>query len=130
MLSILPNLSQGLSHSRKCTKTIKTIGDQDKPLKVVQRLLINTVGGRDYSAQETCHLLLQLPLYMASRDFIILGTDGTRAVENNLDVNNPATALSILDHYHSRPTTTDMTLYHFAQNYTMSKNQNIETKLL
>ena len=28
----------------------------------VQKLLINSVGERDYSAQETCHLLLQLPL--------------------------------------------------------------------
>ena len=46
---------------------------------------------------------MQLPLYMASRDFVILGTDGTRAVENTLDNESPATALSILDHYRSRP---------------------------
>lgn len=42
---------------------------------------------------------------MASRDFVILGTDGTHAVENSLDNESPATALSILDHYRSRPTT-------------------------
>ena len=61
---------------------------------------------------------------MASRDFVILGTDGTRAVENSLDNESPATALSILDHYRSRPTTfqySEMTLLHFAQNYTMSQ---------
>ena len=32
-------------------------------LKAVQKLLINTVGERDYSAQETCHLLPQLPMF-------------------------------------------------------------------
>ncbi len=93
--------------------------------------MINTIGGRDYSAQETCHLLLQLPLYMASRDFVILGTDGTRAVENNLDNESPATALSFLDHYRSRPTTfeyNEMTLLHFDQNYTMSQTDS-EPKL-
>ena len=54
---------------------------------------------------------------MASRDFVILGTDGTRAVENTLDNESPATALSILDHYHSYPTKlqySEMTLLHFA----------------
>ena len=45
---------------------------------------MNTVGERDYSAQETCHLLLQTPLYMASRDFVVL-IDGTRMVEAQLE---------------------------------------------
>ncbi|CAB4435574.1 unnamed protein product [Rhizophagus irregularis] len=37
-----------------------------------QRLLLHTVSERDYSAQETCHLLLGLPLYHSSRPFVIL----------------------------------------------------------
>ena len=64
---------------------VKQLADQDKPLKAVQKLLINSVGERDYSAQETCHLLLQLPLYMASRDFVILSVDGTRVVQDQLN---------------------------------------------
>ena len=48
------------------------VNDDDKSLKAVQKLPINTTAERDYSAQETCHLLLQLPMFMASRDFIIL----------------------------------------------------------
>ena len=40
-------------------------------LKAVEKLVINTVGERDYSAQETCHLLLQLPMFKTSRDFSI-----------------------------------------------------------
>ena len=46
-----------------------------------------------------------------------------RAIENSLDDENPATALSILDHYHTCPTSqyTEMTLLNFAQKYTMSQ---------
>ena len=72
-------------------------------MKVVQKLLVNTVGERDYSAQETCRLLLQIPLYMASREFVVLSLDGTRMVEVQLEEDQPATVLSSLDHYLARP---------------------------
>ena len=52
-------------------------------VKAVQKFLINAIGERDYSAQETCHLLLQLPMYKASRSFTYLSLDGSRAVEGN-----------------------------------------------
>jgi len=35
----------------------------------IQKLLINSVTERDISAQETCHLLLSIPLYHSSRNF-------------------------------------------------------------
>ena len=44
---------------------VQTLKDNSSALKVVQKLLINSVGERDFSAfsaEETCHLLLQLPL--------------------------------------------------------------------
>ena len=47
---------------------VKSLKDDSTSLKAVQKLLINSVGERDYSAQETCHLLLQLPLICSSRD--------------------------------------------------------------
>ena len=82
---------------------VKQLAHQDKPLKAVQKLYINNIGERDYSAQETCHLLLQLPLYMASRYFVILSVDGTRMVQDQLNEDSPATALSTVDHYGNRP---------------------------
>ena len=48
---------------------VRGLNEDDRSLKAVQKLLINTIAGRDYSAQETCHILLQLPMFMASRDF-------------------------------------------------------------
>ena len=37
---------------------MKSIKDDGTSLQVVQKLLINSVAERDFSAQETCHLLL------------------------------------------------------------------------
>ena len=105
-------------------KIVRSLKDDNTSLKAVQKLLINSVGERDYSAQQTCHLLLQLPMVKASRDFIVLSLDGSRSVEDQLNEGQLATALSILDHYIARPTTPwfrDMKLLHFAQQHTMPK---------
>ena len=77
---------------------VRGLKEDDGALKAVQKLLISTTAERDYSAQETCHLLLMLPMYMASRDFVILSLDRSRQVEERLEEGKPATALSVLDH--------------------------------
>ena len=106
------------------SKIVRSLKDDNTSLKAVQKLLINSIGDRDYSAQETCHLLLQLLMFKAFRDFIVLSLDESRAVEEQLDDGQPATALSILDHYIARPATLwfrDMKLLHFVQQHTMPK---------
>ena len=98
--------------------------DSTSSVRAAQKLLINSVGDRDYSAQETCHLILQLPMFRASRDFIVLSLDGSRVVEDHLVEDQPATALSVLDHYAARSNSAplnEMTLLHFTQHYTMPK---------
>jgi hypothetical protein len=106
------------------TSIVHSLKDGNTSLKAVQKLLINSVGERDYSAQETCHLLMQLPMFKASRDFIVLSLDGSRAVEERLEEHHHATAISILDHYMRRPNSApldDITLLEFARQYTMPK---------
>ena len=106
------------------TTIIRSLQEGNTSLKVVQKLLINAAGKRDYSAQETCHLLLQLPMFKTSRNFIILSLDGSRAVEDHLEQHQSATAASIVDHYMQRPTTplfNNVTLIEFARQYTMPK---------
>ena len=84
---------------------LKTLKSDGSSLKMVQKLMISSVGERDYSAQETCHLLLGLPIYMASRNFVILSLDGSRQVDNNQEEGTAVVTLaSQLDHYRSRPT--------------------------
>ena len=102
------------------TKIVKNLKDGNRSLKAVQKLLIHTVGDRDYSAQETCHILLQLPMYKCSRDFIVLSLDGSRAVEDRVHDDGRVTAPSTLDHYLVRPATpvfNNMTLLEFTQSY-------------
>ena len=103
---------------------VRNLKDNGSALKVVQKLLINSVGERDFSAQETCHLLLQLPLIKSTRDFIILSLDGSRQVQERPDDGETATASSVLDHYIHRPQNSTfefMTLLHFSQHYSMPK---------
>ncbi len=103
---------------------VQGLREEDIVLKAVQKLLINTVDDRDYSAQETCHLLLQLPMYRASHDFVVLSLDGSCTVEERLQEGQPATVASVLNHYISRPATPEfetMTLLHFIQHYSMPK---------
>ena len=111
------------------TTIVRSLREGNSSLKAVHKLLINTVGERDYSAQETCHLLLQLPMFKASHDFIILSLDGSRAVEDHLEEGQRATALSIVDHYMGRPDSPQfntMTLLEFARQYSMPKTLGAE----
>ena len=70
---------------------IKNINDDGIPLKVVQKLLTSTVGERDFSTQETCLLLLMLPMVRLIRDFVVLNLDGSREVDDNLEADKPVT---------------------------------------
>ena len=68
-------------------------------------------------------------MFKASRDFIILSLDGSRAVEDHLVEEQHATAPSTIDHYLVRPTTApfnNITLLEFARQYTMPKTLGTE----
>ena len=56
---------------------VRSLNEDNSSFKAVQK---NSVGERDYSVQGTCHILLQLPMFRASRDFVVLSLDGSRAV--------------------------------------------------
>jgi len=79
--------------------------------------MIKSVGEIDYSAQETCHLLLQLPMYRASQEFFILSLDGSRQDDDRLEEGNErATLDSQIDHYCARPHHMEfLTLLEFVQ---------------
>ena len=61
-------------------------------------------------------------MFRASRDFIVLSLDGSRGVEDHPTDDQPATALSILDHYKGRPHShfQDMTLLLYTQQFPVS----------
>ena len=107
---------------------VNSLKEGNSSVTAVQKLLINTIGERDYSAQETCHLLLQLPMFKASRDFVVLSLDGSHLVQNVQD-GQISTAPSILDHYIHRPITFDeLNLLTFAKTYIMPKDPSTEPR--
>ena len=107
---------------------MKSINDDGTPLKVVQKLLTSTVGERDFSAQETCHLLLMLPMVRSSRDFVVLSLDGSREVDDNLEVDKPVTVESQLNQYCACPDTGDfnkLSLLEFVEQYKIPKKKGV-----
>ena len=107
------------------SNVLKTLKGDGSSLKMVQKLMISSVGERDYSAQEICHLLLGLPMCRASRDFVILSLDESRQVDNDQEESTAVVTLaSQLNYYRSRPTTPhieELTLLEFVQRYRMPK---------
>ena len=103
------------------TTIVRSLKEGNNSLKAVQKLLINSVGERDYSAQETCHLLLQLPMFKSSRDFIVLSLDGSRAVEDQLQEEHRATAHLFYMQRPDSPQFNDLTLLEFARQFSMPK---------
>ena len=74
--------------------------------KIIQRLVISTLGERDYSAQEVIHILMGWPMYRASRTFTCL-----RVFDNDLqplsrihDNERFTIGKNIIDRYRCRPT--------------------------
>ena len=110
---------------------VSSLKDASTSLTAVQKLLMSVIAERDYSSQETCHLLLQLPMFKASRDFVMLSLDGSRAFEHNSE-QGQATTTSILDHYIKRPSNSvfnTMTLLAFAKRYSMPREMSAEPNL-
>ena len=109
---------------REVYSNIVKKGDDCNITKVAQKIMISSVAERDYSAQETGHLLLQLPMYTASWDFVPLSLDGSREVLEKLNGDQPATSPCLLDYYMERPTTSqfqELPLLQFARKYKMPK---------
>lgn len=104
---------------------VTIIQNPDDPGIKAFQLLIHTVGERDYSAQETCHLLLQLPLYHCSRNFVCLNLNketnqwlhDSEQNTNNENNETKKTVLSLLQRYCSRPTElSDLSLFRITCN--------------
>ena len=114
--------------SKPLVDLIEKRSDNDA-LKTVQRIMIGSVAQRDYSAQETCHLLLQQPLYSASRPFVCLPLDGSRELAAELKSNESTTVKNFVDKYKKRPDIYEnCSLIEFTQKYNFGKNDNVYTR--
>ncbi|KAK3909608.1 ATP-dependent DNA helicase pfh1 [Frankliniella fusca] len=108
-------------------KELLKITDSEKTAKsVIQRLYIQSCCERDYSAQETCHLIMGLPLLSAGgRDFVNLNfkvLEPNGWVEVTDDEKTPSK--SYIEKYMERPCEFEQeSLWHMAKKYKLPKVQ-------
>lgn len=114
-------------HLKEMMHIINSASDKNKTVKsAVQSLYIKACSERDFSAQETCHLLMGLKLYSSGkRDFVTIGfsdNEEWRLLRNNNE------ASSFIEKYQARSEALNAKcLWHVAKHYKLpkeSKRQN------
>jgi len=107
-----------------------TLDPDSSPKILAQKLLIHSIGERDYSAQETCHLLQSFPLYHSSRTYVTINTYYSsisyQVKRRQVGITDGILELSNLIHtYKYRPRSSEfdhVSLLEFAKNYVKVKD--------
>ena len=81
----------------------ETMSTDDPARKAVSKLLMKTVGERDYSAQETCHLIMGEKLVTSTREFKTLFLENKREVNPAAKPGRTATLPTVIEEYMRRP---------------------------
>lgn len=75
----------------------------DKAVTAIQNLFIRTCSERDYSAQETFHIVMGWPLYHSSRSFVKVNVDNEQWMTIDQSNDDDRSSKSVLDTYPQRP---------------------------
>ena len=109
---------------------IKSVHLDTNPLKAIKKIMMKTLGERDFSAQETMHLLLSLKLYSTSFDVVPINLNGSRRIQTHLKEESICTTESLLDIYANRmrfqkcvPHIMEMNFVQFATSYKVVKGK-------
>ena len=74
-----------------------------EPQKAMKKIIMKTISQRDFSVQETMHLLLSLKLYSTTFTVLPVSLNGSRRIKPNVaDTSLPCTTDSLLDIYANR----------------------------
>ena len=74
----------------------------NNPQKVMKKIMIKTLGERDFSAQETMHLLLSLKMYGTTFTVLPINLNGSRRIDLKSKESDNCTKNSLLDLYANR----------------------------
>ncbi len=113
--------SQGASAVFKAC--VGGLRDDSDPRSALRSAMIRAVGERDFSAQETAHMLLSLPLVSCTFSFATLSLTGDRQIMKDAESGQLVVQQSLLDHYRNRTTNLDMSLLRFASEFTVHKGE-------
>jgi hypothetical protein len=84
---------------RSVMSNVDSLSDSEKSIK---RLRMRMLGERDFSAQETMHLLLSLKLHSSSFTVVPVSLHGSRKVNTSVSPAAKCTSNSLLDYYAKR----------------------------
>ena len=79
-------------------------------------IMIRAAGERDYSAQETAHMLLSLPLVSCTYNFITISLNGDRRIQSD-ESGELLLQQSNVDQYSTRTLHLDLSLIQFFSRY-------------
>lgn len=97
--------------------------DDSDPRSALRSAMIRAVGERDFSAQETAHMLLSLPLVSCTFSFITLSLTGDRRIVEDAESGQLVVQQSLFDHYCNRTTNLDVSLLQFAAEFSVYKGE-------
>ena len=103
-------LTKYASKGEPCSSVLKTAfnsivrncNNAGSPTKLVKKVIMKSLGQRDFSAQETMHHLLSLKLVSSSFNVVNISLDGSRKVKTNAADGDAGTNDSLLDVYAKR----------------------------
>ena len=83
---------------------VQNVDNNTDPHRAIKKVVMKTLGERDYAAQETMHHLLSLKLHSSSFKVIPVSLNGSRRVRNNaaIEHGDSCTDDSFLDAYANR----------------------------
>lgn len=102
---------------------VQRLTDESHSHTVFKSAVIKSIGERDFSAQETAHQLLSLPLISCTFNFVALSLDNSRSLTKNEQSGEQFLNPSLLDHYGLRSELHDINLIEFVSTNTFHNGE-------
>ena len=110
---------------------VQNVDSNTDPRRVIKKVVMKSLGERDYAAQETMHHLLSLKLHSSSFKVMPVSLNGSRRVRNtaSIDEGESCTDYSLLDvyanrkQYDSSQNIINMNFVQFATTYKVVNNE-------
>ncbi len=78
---------------------VQNVDSDTDPHRAIKKIVMKSLGERDYAAQETMHHLLSLKLHSSSFKVMPVSLNGSRRVRNTAEEGESCTNYSLLDVY-------------------------------
>ena len=107
-----------------------SLNETNNPQKVMKKIMMKTLGERDFSAQETMHLLLSLKMYGTTFTVLPINLNASRRIDIRSKESENCTKDSLLDLYAKRimfcssfPDVMDLNFFEFATKFKAKKGK-------